>query len=1634
MEEQNDKNNIIINNSQNHENLIIKIGKDLNEDMNNINQEMKEENLYYFFFANDIYKEDGNAIKDKEKYIKLIYILDQFIKEKNDFIFLYFSKVNLDLMRIVLKGYISFDFQAQNQKQIILTTIKEIISLYFTRNLFYFIYNELSKIFRKFNSAKNKELLFDKFYKSFNVWSLIFDFKNKSKISNYIGFIGNQVLTLEKNIEEYILNKVYVYIEFEEGINPLNENNPDFSLVNVLYSKYGLHTLKSDGILTEKEKENVNNIFIQINGISISYMFNVENDSFIIDNDKLNKIMEFNKVSDITKIEILKNYIGKIKQFKIQISFKEKKYQNIEYEIIPGKNKQGYNIISIGENEEIVKLYFGDKILYSKINEELLFDDIRYYGGMECFIPIIKIIKYFMNFYKEDKERIDILNDILIKIMKKIIELTCYSKENFDNFKKILTSLIAAIAEINHVYPNNLKNNFYSNYVFSLLYILIINSELPYSIKKSYILITGLDNIKKLNLDLKELIADVNNMSANSCKFYLSILISFLEFILIKFNDINVIPKKLIEQLISLQKTTLEKDAKLVTLINFSFQIFNNICFAENEKNILFLDVVGLKDITNFLKMNTLYNEDNLVLVLEILKVFFNINNFDLILKQNDENDEEIKEPNISENQNNKGIYRNIFENFFNNFETIFSQKNEELEKLIFSSIGDYAYNKDYLIKIFPFLKSNNDFKLESEIIFSEFIDFHKDYHNLMKNIFIFNKFWSDKKLFFKEGKKKKYLKYKSINYYTTNYQRPLIFPDLDYKTSYPNFTNFEVDKNFYLVEENPDDYNFSLDCPELDNFNIDYEQKLLQMIKSKNIMNIIDACLVKKTHHVKGKLIICIDNASLMKKILFISYPKNIAKNIPCCNVLVSNPNYNNKKEKICYGSVFVCPEKYMNIKIVIHVKDIRMVLKRIYFYRKSAVEIFTTNKSYFFNFVDDPTKVNSKVSQKSCEDFINMFAFFISEFFPIMIRSDIIGHSRQFQEMLTGYKTNEKKYDISIGNKFISALFGHWTCSMKGVELSTLDLLIYLNLLSNRSYNDLFQYPVFPVFFFYDRLKDNSFLRIERKLNLHIGFQVVNEKAKQRKKMIESTYSDSVKEYKQAEEGEQVEIPSYFKTHYSTHFYVCNFQIRLFPYSFLAIELQGNGFDTPNRLFFSIEETFHNILSHKSDLRELIPEFYYFPEIFWNINKINFKKRTNSILVDDVEMPKDLSKIGKENKETTSRISINLNDEYEKTDYYKSFKFVEKMRNLLESRQTDILSWINIIFGPGQKYRNPKKEDLYFRNESYIGYSNDKAPEFRAYRQDKTFMTSVEFGMTPVQTVFEDDIGKSKNRNNIYDLNIKDGKELFKKIAKQYTDKIKHGKELLENLEKKKINNNININNTKNRKIFKPNYLYKIMNSNIKSNKSNISKINNSNINNIFSNPNEYINCAFKNDNVEIIGYKTGKVEIFNKKDDGKYLEKISEFFDHNDEVIHINYNQRLNMLCTTSKDGFLNVYILPNKLITTVKNSNIDSYFDYGFLCSNPFPAIIAIENDSYDIFSYSINGFKLKKKKLITLLELNDTNNDLWISTNFNEEGGNFKDRLIFIENCSKEKEILYKCHFIRVPFFEEEDKPIEIKYK
>ena len=504
----------------------------------------------------------------------------------------------------------------------------------------------------------------------------------------------------------------------------------------------------------------------------------------------------------------------------------------------------------------------------------------------------------------------------------------------------------------------------------------------------------------------------------------------------------------------------------------------------------------------------------------------------------------------------------------------------------------------------------------------------------------------------------------------------------------------------------------------------------------------------------------------------------------------------------------------------------------------------------------------------------------------------------------------------------------------------------------------------------------------------------------------MIKYTYDESVKE---SEEYEEVfEKPIYFKTHYSNNVYTSNFLIRIFPYSFLAIELQGCDFDSPDRLFFSIEETFYNISYQKSDVRELIPEFYYFPEIFMNINNINFHERSNGKKIGDVEMPKDLT-LGE-------KISLNsLNNEligenYENSNYFRFFKFIERMRNLLESKSTEINYWINIIFGPKQRYDNFKKQDQYFRDETYVDFTKDKEKDFEKYLNDSNIMTSVEFGITPVQTLFnEKEIINYKNRPIIYDNKIRDNKELYKELTK-YIDKYYINENKNKNLIINNSNNNVS---TRERKFT----IFSIFQRNT-NNKNNYINNNENKAKNILKN-------MIKNEKIELKGYKNGKVEIYINE------ELFDELYDHIDEITFLDYNKRLNMFCTASKDGYLYLYIYPNKLITAIKNPN-DNYFDKVFLCSNPFPSIIAFEKQNLELFSFSINGLKILNVNLNNLLDIQDKKKDLDIIPFFNSNGGTYKDRLVIILDNIKGKNL--KCQIFTLPFFNKEEKIFEIKIK
>jgi len=80
---------------------------------------------------------------------------------------------------------------------------------------------------------------------------------------------------------------------------------------------------------------------------------------------------------------------------------------------------------------------------------------------------------------------------------------------------------------------------------------------------------------------------------------------------------------------------------------------------------------------------------------------------------------------------------------------------------------------------------------------------------------------------------------------------------------------------------------------------------------------------------------------------------------------------------------------------------------------------------------------------------------------------------------------------------------------------------------------------------------------------------------------------------------------------SHYSNPGITLHYLARTSPFIDALVELQGMNHDNPDRIFHSLQDSYLNALSDHSDVREILPEFFYQPELYLNLNKINFGKR---------------------------------------------------------------------------------------------------------------------------------------------------------------------------------------------------------------------------------------------------------------------------------------------------------------------------------------------------------------------------------------------------------------------------------------
>ena len=1019
---------------------------------------------------------------------------------------------------------------------------------------------------------------------------------------------------------------------------------------------------------------------------------------------------------------------------------------------------------------------------------------------------------------------------------------------------------------------------------------------------------------------------------------------------------------------------------------------------------------------------------------------------------------------------NNKVLTEKIFINFF----TLSSYKNIINNRIfqmpLLKDELEYEYI-DEILKLLPLYEkelmkySNNS--LEKNI------KKKNGYKIIKKKSFSWNGFWSDKKLFFQNIES---LKLKMKNHYTKTFMKPLLVPILDIDYYLPELNGFKKEDLF--LPSNKKHYKLILDIDKilklreqkqimLNNIKESFGEKKTEAkenylrsiyIKSNKklseklleISNNLDlgkeeeftflendtnntetkqqyflSCLVKTSHHIKG---VCfIDDNNLNFKVFLNQKTGNAMNGVELA--FTNEDDDYDQDRNTCFGSYLVCHHKDKDLyKISINYNDIKWIIRRRYYYKNSALEIFTTtNKSYYFNFKfekDREIVINEITSKfKSLSKIIN----------------DLKDPKDSFDNIV-GYGNNLVKNKIKL-----SKLINKW----KEWKITNFEILMWLNIFGNRSYNDISQYPVFPWILsnYEDPLKSNKIIKnikeekdenennnenededeeneidyYYRDLTLPMGMMEMNDDGA-RKELFMETF-ETLKS-----ESDQEIKPYIYGSNYSNPIYVCNFLVRIFPFTHISIELQGNRLDDPNRLFFSVNQSFLNSTTQKTDVRELMPEFFYLPEIFTNINELNLGIRDDGKQVNDVLTPCD-------------------NNPYE---------FIFTMKKILESSQIskNIRKWIDLIFGYKARGKEAELSNNVFTESSY-----QESININNIENKESYLRLVEFGLIPTQIMNKECSKREKKEDIIKGKELSDpkGKFIYEKCPlylevsenstninyKENIFSLKVGcfssnkltiflsnnllveeKISYNPLEKSyigELSNKYNLN-------YKYNYMKMFYSSDILdkticfynkgkdliiggfydgsiliTNFSQKSKNENDPIKIIrFKDEKPILSIEIdKEEKFLFLGNSIGNIYVYNREEieNNKKNENINNNWkkyclltDQNSSISSISCNNELNLWASITNDGYICLYTLPLcNLIRVIKAQS--KLYSYIFLSDSPLPCIIAIsDDDNSEISVYSINGKLIFKKQ-----EYNRVSSPIII------KDLNSNDHLIFIGN-------------------------------
>ncbi|XP_056650721.1 neurobeachin isoform X4 [Monodelphis domestica] len=266
---------------------------------------------------------------------------------------------------------------------------------------------------------------------------------------------------------------------------------------------------------------------------------------------------------------------------------------------------------------------------------------------------------------------------------------------------------------------------------------------------------------------------------------------------------------------------------------------------------------------------------------------------------------------------------------------------------------------------------------------------------------------------------------------------------------------------------------------------------------------------------------------------------------------------------------------------------------------------------------------------------------------------------------------------------------------------EISNFEYLMFLNTIAGRTYNDLNQYPVFPWVL-------TNYESEELDLTLPGNFRDLSKPVGALNPKRAVFYAER---YETWEDDQSP--PCHYSTHYSTSPSTLSWLLRIEPFTTFFLNSNDGKFDHPDRTFSSVARSWRTSQRDTSDVKELIPEFYYLPEMFVNSNGYNLGVREDEVAVNDVDLPPWAKK---------------------------PEDFVRINRMALESEfvSCQLHQWIDLIFGYKQRGPEAVRALNVFHYLTYEGSVNLDSITDPVLREAMEAQIQ-NFGQTPSQLLIE-------------------------------------------------------------------------------------------------------------------------------------------------------------------------------------------------------------------------------------------------------------------------------------------------------